>query len=209
MGALLLILGGGGILWYVVSQKGKTATSLASTNAPKTSLSKKLLNTFISNAPKALPLLGGAGAAAAAGGGAAALGAGGVTTVVVSSGALPAAIPLAGGAVAPGGGIVTGGGVSATGAGIGTAAATVGLLAAPFVLGPLLAHAIGGKTFKEWEEEQARAAKQYQEMVEAGKKAMQTQAEAEAIALRNALRSPTNLLTNPRPLSGGSGGNLI
>ena len=55
----------------------------------------------------------------------------------------------------------TGGGSSAIGgaaSGLGTAAATAGLLAAPFVLGPLLAKLIGGKSFEEWEAQLKREA---------------------------------------------------
>ena len=55
----------------------------------------------------------------------------------------------------------SGGGSTAIGgaaSGLGTAAATAGLLAAPFVLGPLLAKLLGGKSFEEWEAQMAREA---------------------------------------------------
>jgi len=58
-----------------------------------------------------------------------------------------AALDSGSGAVVPGGAAASGG--------IGAALATAGLLAAPFVLGPTIAKLIGGKTFKEWEAEQA------------------------------------------------------
>ena len=47
-------------------------------------------------------------------------------------------------------------GLGAGGSALSTTAATIGLLAAPFILGPMVAKLLGGKTLQEWEAELAK-----------------------------------------------------
>ena len=130
------------------------------------------------------------GGVTAAGGAGAAVAAGGTGTTVAASAGTAAAT----------------GSVGATPvAAAASPLAVAGLLASPFVLGPLLADALGmGKTMEEWQAQQIAAAKADAEATARGIEAMKAFANAEETkAALIAKASPGSTLIAINPISGG------